>query len=131
MRNKKAWLRIVEAVIAILIVTSALIIVATRTPKQDSAESIQELQRNILEQISSKEELRAEILQNKTTNTSLFVKGVLPAYYNFTIKICEVNEQICSMPYYIPKDVYANEILISSTLEEFKPKRLKLFVWKK
>ena len=32
---------------------------------------------------------------------------------------------------YVEKEVYADEILISSNLSDFKPKKLKLFVWEK
>lgn len=130
MRNKKAWLRIVEAFMAVLIVASVLIILAVRVPKQDRTESIHNIQRNILEQISLNDTLRGEILQNDKTNTELYIKKNLPVYLNSTIRICGVTE-ICGMPFYVEKEIYGDEILITANLTSYQPKKLKFFVWEK
>lgn len=130
MKNKKAWLRIVEAFMAVLIVASVLIILAVRVPKQDKTESIHNIQRSILEQISLNDTLRGEILQNKEDETRAFVNKTLPVYLNFTIRICGVTE-ICGMPFYIEKEIYGDEILITANLTSYQPKKLKLFVWEK
>lgn len=129
MKNKKAWLRIVEAFIAVLIIASVLLVLATRPPKQERTD-MHELQRHILEQVSLNETLRGEILENNKTNTELFINKTLPYYYNFTIKICEI-EEVCGMPFYLEKEIYADEILIASNLTHYEPKKLKLFVWRK
>lgn len=130
MRNKKGWLRIVEAFIAVMIVASVLIILAVRVPKQDRTESIHNIQRNILEQISLNDSLRGEILQNNKTNTESYIKKNLPVYLNSTIRICEVNE-ICGMTSYVEKEIYGDEILITANLTSYQPKKLKFFVWEK
>lgn len=130
MRNKKAWLRIVEAFIAVLIVASVLFIMVSREPKKDKTENIHEMQRAVLEQISLNETLRSEILGNEITNTEFFVNKSLPFYYNFTIRICEI-EKVCGMPFYLDKEIYADEILIAADLTRYSPKKLKLFVWRK
>jgi len=132
MKNKKGWLRIVEAFIAVLIIASVLIVLALRVPKQDTGESIHELQRHILTQISSDNSLRGEILDpaEEKTNTKNFIEENLPNYWNFTMLVCEVDE-VCGMPLYVKKEIYADEILITSTLQDYNPKKLKLFVWGK
>ncbi len=48
----------------------------------------------------------------------------------FTIKICEVSE-FCGMPFSVDKDVYADEILITSNLTYYNPRKLKFFIWEK
>jgi hypothetical protein len=131
MRNKKAWLRIVEASIAVLIVASVLMIMISRTPGKDRSEEVHEMQRFILEQISLNETLRGEILQEDQTDkteTESFVRKNLPVYYDFAIKVCEI-EEICGMPFYIEKEIYADEILITANLTYYQPKKLKFFVW--
>ena len=128
MKNKKAWLRIVEASIAVLIVASILMIMISKTPRKDRSEEMHKMQRFILEQISLNETLRGEILQNDRINTEFFVKNTIPVYYNFTVRICEI-EEICGMPFYIEKEIYTDEILISTNLTYYQPKKLKFFVW--
>ncbi len=131
MKSKKAWLRIVEAFIAVLLVASVLIILAVRTPqKQDKTENIHEIQRGILEQVSLNDSLRAEILGSNKAGTELYINKNLPAYLNFTIRICETGE-VCGMTYYIEKEIYADEILITANLTSYQPKKLKFFVWEK
>ena len=127
MKNKKAWIRIVEAFIAIMIVASVLIIMITRVPREDKVD-VHEIQRFVLEQIAVNDTLRGEILENEKTNTEAFINENIPIYWNFTIEICEV-EEICGMPFYIEEEVYADEILITSNLTYYGPKKLKLFVW--
>ncbi len=129
-KNKKGWIRIVEAFISVLIVASVLITISSRIPKQDRAENMHDMQRSILEQVSSNETLRAEILENDKTKIESFIENNLPVYLNSTIRICEISE-VCGMPFYVEKEVYADEILISANLTKFSPKKLKLFVWMK
>ncbi len=130
MKNRKAWLRIVEAFIAVMMVASVLIILTSRQPKQDRTESIHAIQRSILEQISSNNTLRTEILRNNKTNTELYIGKNLPVYLNFTTRICEVAE-ICGMLFYVEKEIYGDEILITANLTYYQPKKLKFFVWEK
>ncbi len=129
MKNRKAWLRIVEASIAVLIVASVLIVMISKTPGRDRSEEVHKMQRFILEQISLNETLRGEILRNDETNTESFVRKNIPVYYDFTMKICEI-EEICGMPFYIEKEIYTDEILIATNLTYYQPKKLKFFVWR-
>lgn len=132
MKNKKGWLRIVEAFIAILIVASILIIIVMRIPKQDEVD-MHEMQRFILEQVSTNDTLRGEILDEARVDkdiTKSFINRVIPAYWNFTIEVCEIDD-ICGMPFYIDKEIYADEILITSNLTLYAPKKLKFFIWEK
>lgn len=128
MRGKKAWLRIVEAVIAVLILASVMIVMISREPRRSSAETIQETQRQILTQVSLNETFRGEILQNKKENADIFINRVLPPYWSFVTRICEVDE-VCGMPFYLDKEIYADEILVAANLTRYSPKKLKLFVW--
>ena len=127
-KGKKGWIRIVEAFIAVLIVASVLILLVTRTPRGNQIENVHETQRFILEQIAANETLRGEILNNDNIQTENFIRSIAPVYWNFTTKVCEI-EEICRMSFYLEKEIYADEILIASNLTKYSPKKLKLFVW--
>jgi hypothetical protein len=132
MKNKKGWLRIVEAFIAVLIVASILVIIVVRMPRQSEVD-VHETQRFILTQVSTNETLRAEILDETAVDkiaTKNFINKHIPVYWNFTIEVCEVSN-ICGMPFYIDKEIYADEILITSNLTKYSPKKLKFFIWEK
>jgi len=142
--NKKAWIRIVEATMGVLLVASVLFVMVARAPKS-SENNIYETQRFILEQVSKNDSLRDIILQYNeagdpgvspqidiTNQVKGVIKGLLPPYFGFDIRICKV-EDVCgirTMPTGTDrKDIYADEILITSTLDDYKPKKLRLFIW--
>ena len=138
-KNKKAWLRIVEAFIAIILIAGILLTVYVRTPERDNSKDIHNTQRAILEQISRDDVLRIEILdeaETEKTQTKEFIKKLLPVYLNFSINVCEMNVH-CPLEYegniedLKDKDIYAEDILISSTLNNPNPRKLKLFFWRK
>jgi hypothetical protein len=130
--NRKAWLKIAEAFFAVLLVGSVLIFIATRVPKGTTVIDVHDLQRNILKQISMDSSLRQEIIQNNTANTEAFIRDELPNYLDFSIKICEIGE-VCSLDdatvIASDKEVYSEETLITSTLNQYAPKKLRFFVW--
>jgi len=135
MKNKKAWLRIVEAFLAVLIITSVLLTVIVNQPRESQSEEIHNMQRLILQQIALDDSLRADVLSGVKTNIEKFVNGMKPALWNSEIEICEI-EDACGMTVFpeeaVGKEIYAEEILISSTPEKYDSdsiKKLKLFVW--
>jgi len=134
MKNKKAWLRIVEAFLAVLIITGVLLTIVVKQPQQNRNSEIHNMQRLILNQISLNDTLRAEILNNQKSGTESFISEIKPVYWNYTIEICNVKD-VCGMSNYpsseVGKEIYAEEMIISSTLEEYNPKKLKLFIWTK
>jgi len=126
--NKKAWLRIVEAFIAIILIASVLIVIYSRTiEKPSKSESIYNLQKTILDEIAVDIELRQNVLDNKTENIENFVSERIPAGFKFSVRICDLND-ICGLQEY-KEEVYSSERIISSTLQEYNPKKLKIFMW--
>jgi hypothetical protein len=133
-KNKKAWLRIVEAFFAIIMIIFVLLIIVTRQPIERDSYEIHNIERGILRQVALNDSLRRDVLNENEEKIARFIRNVAPVYWNFTIEICNI-EELCAMePYPIDafdKDIYADEILISSTIENYNPKKLKLFVWEK
>lgn len=130
-QDKKAWIRILEAFIAITIIFTVTIFVYSKTTRKvDREDEILRIEKIILDEIANNEAVRTLVLENKTGNVEVYIGTRMPASLEFNITICELY-QICSI-YKLDKDVYVQERVISSTLEKgYKPKKLSLFVWEK
>jgi len=129
--NKKAWVRIVEAFIAIIIIASAfLIILQKQTSEANIEKVIHEKQIEILNMISDDETLRAEILDEDNSGTNLFISNILPSNLDFDTSICNLNE-ICIGNTPLDKQLYVSERMIISNLEKYNPKKLRFFIWVK
>ena len=134
MQNKNGWLRILEAFIAIILITSVLLVLYVQTinnPKK--TEEVYRLQGTILEEIAFDPILRNAILKWDNNTVEDFVSKRVPEEFEFGIKICDINK-ICELESYIGKegsDVYSSERIISANLTDYKPRKLKIFMWQK
>ncbi|MBI3333974.1 hypothetical protein HYZ97_00620 [Candidatus Pacearchaeota archaeon] len=133
MVNKKGWLRIVEAIVAVLIIlTSVLIVLANKKVQEegDVCTMIPEL----LDEIAKNQTLREEILNGDVTGTTMFLQTQIrnPAL-NFEVRSCEPDD-LCGLVQGEADqiDICAGERIISTTRgqSEFNPKKLKLFLFK-
>jgi hypothetical protein len=128
--NKKAWLRIVEAVIAILIIAGAVLyFTINQTKKTDISGIVFERQTKILEVISKNESLRNSVITENKTEVESYISRVIPSSWNFSINICELDD-ICNRGA-TPndRDIYVSERMITSTLINYSPKKIRFFVW--
>lgn len=134
MNNKKGWLRIFEAFLAIVILISVILIVLNnRRAVYDKEEEILNLQANILEYVKSDDAIRSQVLSNNITGVENKIKNVIPDWINYSARVCNYDD-ICSLGFYVPKDVYTNEVLIAANLTYYNPdeaKKVKLFFWEK
>jgi hypothetical protein len=137
MKSKKAWLRIVEASIAVLIIASVLFVMISRAPIDSNEKQIRETQRFVLEQINKNNSLRKQILQYDfspppnpiLTELENSIREILPPNLDFDVRICGVGD-VCGMSSYPDRrEVFADEILVTSTLTDYKPRKVKLYVW--
>lgn len=129
-KSKGAWIRIVEAFIAITIVAGFFaFIYASRIEKPEGRDEIYKEQRAILELIARDTALRESVLEKNEDELKNFVKDKIAPSFDFEIKICELKE-ICSLQT-LKKEVYSSEAVISSTLETYSPKKIKIFMWEK
>ena len=140
LRGKKGWIRILEATIAIMIVAGVLLVVASRSTvsKEDISEEVYQLQREVLNDILLKPELRTSAFAEDTNGLNEFAKTKIPDSFNFSIKICELTNSAgdvagCKMDNYISGDVYAEEVILGSDFKPgqtgYNPKKVKLFIW--
>ncbi|MBU1129351.1 MAG: hypothetical protein KJ949_01845 [Nanoarchaeota archaeon] len=140
MVNKKGWIRIIEAFVAVLLISSVLLIVLNRNSSENknfSAE-IYKSQVGILTEIQLNSSLRNEILKLETLPvewagfSELLQMKINETKLDYLIcegKICAVDE-LCELSLYEEKDIYAKSVIITANSEEFNPRQLKLFCWK-
>ena len=133
-KNKRAWIRIAEAVSAILLLTSVVLILATRTTdKQDISSNMYNLQRAILDEASRNETTRNAVLNYNPSDKTIdeFLRSRLPAGFSFNFSLCSP-VQTCYNPG-LPKGrtVYVEDIIIttSSASAQINSTKLAFFVW--
>jgi len=141
-KNKKGWIRIAEAFIAVLLVIgAAIIVVGGGIQREGISEKVYDIEISILREIQLNNTLRSEILETNGTiewddfslqapKTKNKIIAKTPAWLECVTKICPP-ESTCLLGEESEKNVYAQSVLITSTLYNFNPKQLKLFCWEK
>ncbi|MCX6746546.1 MAG: hypothetical protein NTU63_00225 [Candidatus Pacearchaeota archaeon] len=145
MRDKKGWIRIVEAFVSILLITGVVLVVLNKgyIVKEDISERVYQAELSILRGIQTNDELRVEIIQAgeplpieweefeaKVPNLKAEIISRTPNYLSCIGKICKMNE-ICTLEENKNQDVFVQSVTIAATLEEVKYRQLKLFCWEK
>lgn len=141
--SKRAWIKIVEAFISILLITGVMLIIIDKgyIGKSDISSKVHDAQISILREIELDDNLRSEILsvvetpvewkyfeENGLTNVKNKINNRVPNYLICEAKVCKLDE-ICVLEEYIDKDVYAQPVAITANLTKYDPKQLKLFCW--
>lgn len=134
--NKRGWIRITEAVVAILIMASVLIVLYTNNAPQVSFSSyVSDLQIRILGDIADSSTLRNEVLASSeagnTTALVSFVGNSTPSNFNFAVRVCSLTNSACPLGFSVNQEVFVEDRIISSNLTKYEPKMLRLFIWEK
>ena len=142
LRGKKAWMRIVEAVIAVLLVASVFTFILVRNNQRQTSEEIDQLARTLVSEIGNIKELRLEILNKDLSKGSVditkgevykFLVDRIPKYLEFKARVCKIDD-VCGMNEYIEKRIYVHETIIVAEVgndDKYAPRKLKLFLWEK
>ena len=154
--NKRGWIRILEATIAVMLVAGVLVVVYSKQIDRGIEPDyyFYSLQRQILADISSRTDLRLAVLNTyddsdvNDGNFSIiyeFVDGKVPEAFNFSLQVCEMgSSDHCKIldevvvREIVDKDVFVEDIFISSELGDGTnrvsssvPKKLVFFIWEK
>lgn len=128
--NKKGMIKIIEAVIAIMIIVGA-ILVAYNEKKTFQKPDLAAKARDILNEIANNASLRSEILLTIPPavhpNVIPFVNNSLPDYLLFEVKSCSVSSA-CGQSSY-KGEVYSGERVISADTTTYAPVKIRLFIW--
>jgi hypothetical protein len=145
MKNKKGWQKIVEAFLSVLLIAAVLVLVINQqnTKPSDSSSRFYNYETYIIRGIEFNDTLRNEIigvsgsalpLTSDNQSFPLDVKNQIlataPSSLLCAAEICYTNST-CDFWQNINKDVYAQKIFITSSLQTYNPEQLKLFCWLK
>lgn len=152
MKGKKGWIRIMEATIAVIIVSGVMLTIYSDS--NDYGVTVEEysksLQTEILTNIVSNENLRLNVLNvlvddltdSNFTVVDDYVKDKVPQGFGYLLRICDLgsSDNFCKMSsdVYIStldKNVYAKEAIVSAEVgggggdEIYHPKKVKIYFW--
>jgi len=135
MRNKKGWLRIVEAFMAIIIILGTVLVINQRAQAPaNNDDEIRRLERNILDFVQQDDNLRSEVLSGNLLGVDNLVNVIVPSGFSYTLRNCTIDPpDICNPQVYIPGGVVADDTIIVANLTYFNPseaKKLKIFMWR-
>ena len=131
--NNRGIIRIIEASISILIIISAVLIISSRGSVSENA-SFESFASDLLEEIAKNNNLREKIISSPLVGKEesvTFVQGrIKNPNVNFEIKICLPGE-ICSLEIFPEgvNEIFSSERIISSTILNYDPKKVKIFLW--
>lgn len=143
--NKKGWIRIVEAFIAILLITGVILVIINKgyLKRTDISSEVYDAEMAILRAIELDDKLRSIIinlednilpLNNNSQQFPIEIKNIIatkkPSYLECFTNICSINS-ICAMENFVEKNIYAQSVPITANLQEYNPRQVKLFCWVK
>ena len=161
LKNKRGWIQIVEAFVALLLIIGVVLIVINKGYfGKNRAEKIHDIQASVLREIQLSNSLRdfilnidavsipveshnGDVLDVSDTDLTKFPLSVWNridqrvSEYNYLecrAKICGLNEA-CGLNDYPDKNVYTQPVAISASTSQaggsLSPRQLKLFCWEK
>lgn len=142
-KNKKGWIRIVEAFVAILLIMGIILVVIGKNEKsqeKDTPLQVYKTEIFVLRNVELNDTMRDEILSTSGTiewdsgnfpaQTKAAIEARIPSYLECSAKLCAPGED-CSLPGNKEGDVYAETVLITANLNVYNPRNLKIFCLKK
>ena len=145
-KNKRAWIRLVEAFIAILLIAGILFLIINQKyiGERDLSAQIYQEEVSILRKIEMNKTLRGEVLGASPPvfwNEDGFPSGVktkitdeIPSNLDCLAKICEITD-VCALEEdfeeEITGDIYVQSVGIFANLTHYAPGQLKIFCWVK
>ena len=128
--DKKGFLRIVEASISIFIIMGVLFVFFNQQKAQvQEGADLSERAREILEEASKNITLREAVLAGDNDTLNNFFEVKIPeTYLSFEVRICDV-DAVCGKSEFREGNIYSGERVISSTINELGPKKIRLFIW--
>lgn len=133
--NKAGFMRVVEATIAIILVLGSIIILTSRQDFRVQGD-LSELLPPILNELARDDVLREKIVKGDDVSGELkdFVEERIDnPSLKFEVRVCELDEDcgLVNAPENTA-DIYAAERVISASVgySAFKPKKVKIFIWR-
>lgn len=145
-KNRKGWIRIVEAFVAILLIAGIVLIVVEQdqNKREDVSSRIYIPIISVIREVQLDDSLRNEIINIQESSlpveweefptqaplTGARIIEKTPGYLECVGKICATND-VCLLVQNPEKTIYAESVVISSNLQTYNPRILKLFCWER
>ncbi len=144
-KNKRGWIRIVEAFLSVLLVAAVLVLVINQQNIQtsDISPAIYNYEIYMIRSIELNDALRSQVLNVSeallpvTWNSTDFpdsvedkLEDLVPNYLLCGAQICTTNSS-CDFWQDIKSNIYTQRVFIASTYQNYNPRQLKLFCWAK
>ena len=142
MKNRKGWIKIVEAFTSILLIAGALIIIINslglRVP--DSSIFVYDSEYAILKEIQLDNSLRNSILQttipagddeenNIPQNVLDKIDLRKPAYLECEAKLCEIQDDCVLNTIPADRNIFVQSAFFGAEQDLYSPRKLNLFCW--
>ena len=140
-KNKRGWLRIIEATITILLILGIIALVHQKNNPKSQESYISEKLPVLLNEIAKTQKYRNEIITGTTINIKNYINGKIPGF-NSDVEICSPSED-CALPDNIKNgdgtnprikgDIYSIERIIGASINDPSgiSKKIKIYVWSK
>ena len=136
MKGKRAWIRILEATIAIMLVSGVLLVMSSRSvDRVDISERVYSLQQEVLMDIALDSSLRDAVLKERVDDLNEFADIKIPDAFDFRVIVCGLESTIgCKLNstdvgITRDKDVFVENIVIAGEHNVYAPKKVSLFIW--
>src|SRR3990172_3792932 len=130
--QKRGWIRIFEAAIAIFLIVIAILVILTSDAlnRNDFSQEIYNAEIFILRDVQLNSSLRAEIISSGITppvewdsasfpaNLKNRIENKTPSYLNCSAKICDTSD-LCLLTDAEGKSIYAENVIITATNTEY------------
>ena len=135
MVNKKGFVKLLEAVIAIILIFIFITLIIPRKAQEQTTipREITATQDIIIEGIQSDEILRQKILDNNDNTLQDFINSKIPENIGVYFIICQINSPCIPASNILPtrEAVYTKSLVISDNYAGNPPKLFKLYLWRK
>jgi len=140
MKNKKGWIRIVEAMVSILLIAGFLILLINNPGKveKDVSTKVYATENAILREVQLNSTYRTYILgigetsvefENFNINLKNHITSRVPEYLNCTSKLCDFDINPACDIGSLEKDIYVRSVMIAADSTTYDPKLLNIFCW--
>lgn len=144
MVNKKGWIRIVEAFMAIVFLGGVVLLVMSNQSsisQSDISSQVHDAELAILREIQLNDTLRNSVISVNLLpaewNDSQFPQDIKikilnrePNYLDCVAKICDITDD-CTYLTTLKQDIYSESVIITVTISSttYQSRKLKLFCW--
>jgi len=147
-KNRKGWIKIVEAFTAILLVSGVLIVILgdIKTETQDTSLQVYDSEYSMLRDIQLDSSFRNSVLtvlENSLpvewesfetaglSGVKTNIESQIPSYLECKAKLCKISD-LCSLSSApANENIYVESIIISANSNVYNPRKLNLFCWVK